>query len=362
VEKTLLNRRELMGATAAMAASAGSGRADAPPRTSIVDVGNIRVGHFTDSRRPTGCTVVIFDHAAVASVDVRGSAPGTRETDLLSPTNTVQTVNAILLSGGSAYGLDAAGGVMRYLEENKLGFYVGSAIVPIVPAAILFDLEIGDARIRPDAQAGYQACIAAVNEHPAEGCVGAGAGATVGKLFGMSQAMKSGLGSVSINIGNSDVIVGAIVAVNGVGDVLSTETGHIIAGARTADGDDFLDSIRQILEGATIGGRREAPRSGGNTTIGIVATNARLTKTEAAKVAQMSHDGLARVINPVHTAMDGDTIFAAATGTSRTRVDVSTIGAVAAEAMARAVNRAVRTATGLPGLPASRDLPMSKGK
>jgi L-aminopeptidase/D-esterase-like protein len=320
-----------------------------------VDVGNIRVGHFTDSRRPTGCTVIIFDRPAVAGVDVRGAAPGSRETDLLNPVNTVQTVNGILLAGGSAYGLDAATGVMHYLEENKMGVFVGPVVVPIVPAAILFDLEIGDAKIRPDAQAGYQACLAAVNEHPAEGCVGAGAGATVGKLFGMRGAMKSGLGSVSITIGDSDITVGAIVAVNAVGDVLNRETGRIMAGARTRDGDAFLDSMQQILSGATI-----TARVGGNTTIGVVATNARLTKAEATKVAQMAHDGLARVINPVHTGMDGDTIFAASTGTAKTRGDVSTIGAVAAEAMARAVNRAVRGAIGIPGLPAYRDLPAAK--
>lgn len=357
----MLNRRELIGSGVVVASVAGA-RDDAPRTTSIVDVGSLRVGHFTDSRRPTGCTVVIFDRGAVAGVDVRGSAPGTRETDLLNPINTVQTVNAILLSGGSAYGLDAATGVMHYLEENKLGFNVGSVIVPIVPAAILFDLEIGDARIRPDAQAGYQACLNASADHPMEGCVGAGAGATVGKLFGMRQAMKSGIGSVSLSIANTDLVVGAIVAVNAVGDVYSRTTGKILAGARSADGDEFLDSMKQIFEGATMSGRREGAHQGGNTTIGIVATNARLTKTEATKVAQMSHDGLARVINPVHTAMDGDTIFAVGTGTSRTRADVSTIGAVAAQAMSEAVNRAVRAASGIPGLPAHRDLPAALRK
>lgn len=352
---SLINRRQLLGASAAIAATgATSARADTI-RTSIVDVGNIRVGHFTDSRRPTGCTVILFERGAVAGVDVRGSAPGSRETDLLNPVDTVQTVNAILLSGGSAYGLDAATGVMRYLEENKMGFYVGPVVVPIVPAAILFDLEIGDPKIRPDAEAGYQSCLAATKEHPGEGCVGAGAGATVGKLFGMRGAMKSGLGSVSITIGDTDITVGALVAVNAVGDVLSKETGKIIAGARTRDGDAFLDSMQQVLSGATLGGH-----NGGNTTIGVVATNARLSKVEATKVAQMAHDGLARVINPVHTGMDGDTLFAASTNTSKYRADVSTIGAVAAEAMARAVNRAVRTATGLPGLPAYRDLPAGK--
>ena len=351
-----MNRRELLGsaATASALLAAENAAADAP-RSSIVDVGSMRVGHFTDTRRPTGCTVIIFDRPTVAGVDVRGAAPGSRETDLLNPVNTVQTVNAILLSGGSAYGLDAATGVMRYLEEYKMGIRVGSVIVPIVPAAILFDLELGDARIRPDAQAGYDACISASIEHPAEGSVGAGAGATVGKLFGMRSAMKSGIGSASITIGDTDLTVGAIVAVNAVGDVLSRDTGKIIAGARTNDGQDFLDSMKELLAGSSVAGH-----IGGNTTIGIVATNARLTKTEATKVAQMSHDGLARVINPVHTGMDGDTIFAAANGTARSRVDISTIGAVAAEVMARAINRAVRTATGLPNVPAIRDLPVGK--
>jgi L-aminopeptidase/D-esterase-like protein len=355
VPNTFINRRELLSATAAFTVAGTASMLADTTRTSIVDVGNIRVGHFTDSRRPTGCTVILFDRAAVAGVDVRGSAPGSRETDLLNPVNTVQTINAILLSGGSAYGLDAATGVMRYLEENKMGFYVGPVVVPIVPAAILFDLEIGDPKIRPDAEAGYQACVSATKEHPAEGSVGAGAGATVGKLFGMRGAMKSGLGSVSITIGDTDITVGALVAVNAVGDVLSKETGKIIAGARTRDGNSFLDSMRQILQGATISGH-----NGGNTTIGVIATNGRLSKAEATKVAQMAHDGLARVINPVHTGMDGDTIFAASTNTAKYRADVSTVGAVAAEAMARAVDRAVRSATGLPGLPAYRDLPAGK--
>jgi len=357
VEKFLPNRRQLLGAAAALA---GRTRTDAENavRTSITDVGNLRVGHFTDSRRPTGCTVVLFDHATVAGVDVRGGSPGSRETDLLNPINTVQNINAILLTGGSAYGLDAAGGVMRYLEENKRGFVVGSNIVPIVPAAVLFDLSVGDGRIRPDAQAGYQACLSALADHPAEGSVGAGAGATVGHLLGMRSAMKAGIGTASISIGDTGIVVGAIVAVNPFGDVLSRETGHIIAGSRSLDGDAFLDTMLQIQNGALLANRREGPRPGGNTCLGIVATNARLTKSEATKVAQMSHDGLARVISPVHTPLDGDTIFAAATGTASTPADITTIGSVAAEAVARAVERAVRSATGiLPGLPAYRDLP-----
>jgi L-aminopeptidase/D-esterase-like protein len=323
------------------------------PPGSIVDVGGIHVGQHTDTRRPTGCTVVIFERGAVAGVDVRGSAPGTRETDLLNPINTVERVNAIVLAGGSAFGLDAASGVMRYLEENRMGYRVGASIVPIVPAAILFDLNVGDGRIRPDEQTGYAACQAASSAAPKEGNVGAGAGATVGKLFGFSNAMKSGIGSASLRIGEAGLVVAAIVAVNAVGDVRHKETGRILAGARSSEGQGFLNSIAQIMQGVTL----PHHSGGGNTTIGIVATNAVLTKSEASKVAQMAHDGLARTINPVHTTADGDTIFAAATGASNERADVTTIGAIGAEVMARAVNRAVLTAWSIPGLPAYRDLP-----
>jgi L-aminopeptidase/D-esterase-like protein len=346
------SRRSLLRAAAGLAAVPHEAGAADEPRGSITDVGGLRVGHFTDSRRPTGCTVILFDRGAVAGVDVRGSAPGTRETDLLNPINTVERINGLVLSGGSAFGLDTASGVMRFLDENKIGYRVGSLVVPIVPAAILFDLGIGDSRIRPDAEAGYAACRAASNAPPREGNLGAGAGATVGKIFGMKTAMKSGLGTASLAIGSSGVVVGAIVAVNAFGDVRHRQTGRILAGARAADGQSFLDSMAQILAGATLA----RANRGGNSSIGLVATNAALSKPEAAKVAQMAHDGLARTINPIHTAFDGDTIFAAATGTTAVRADVSTIGAVAAEAMARAVNRAVLTAESLPGLPAHRDL------
>ena len=349
------SRRSLLRAAASLAAG-GAVAAEEPltrePEGSITDVGGLRVGHFTDSRRPTGCTVVLFERGAVAGVDVRGSAPGTRETDLLNPVNTVERINALVLSGGSAFGLDTASGVMRYLDEFKMGYRVGSIVVPIVPAAILFDLGVGDPKIRPGEQAGYAACQAASNSAPREGNVGAGAGATVGKMFGMKAAMKSGIGTASLAIGSSGLVVGAIVAVNAVGDVRHRQTGRILAGARAPDGQSFLDSMAQVLAGVTLA--RANP--GGNSTIGIIATNAVLTKTEATKVAQMAHDGLARTINPIHTAFDGDTIFAAATGTAATRADATTIGAIAAEAIARAVNRAVLTATGLPELPAHRDL------
>jgi L-aminopeptidase/D-esterase-like protein len=317
---------------------------------SITDVAGIKVGHFTDSRRPTGCTVVLTEEGAVAGVDVRGAAPGTRDTDLLNPINTVQTVHAIMLAGGSAFGLDAATGAMRYLEESGIGFDMRVARVPIVPAAILFDLGVGDAKIRPDAEAGFKACKAASTNAPAEGNVGAGAGATVGKLFGMARAMKSGIGTSAIKL--EGVTVGAIVAVNAIGDVFDPSTGKPIAGARTKDGKSLLNSMSAILRGEPL----PPALVGAATTIGVVATDAVLTKSQASKVAQMAHDGLARTINPVHTAYDGDTIFALATGKSSKQANLTLIGALAAEAMAQAVVRAVRAARGIPGLPAATEL------
>ena len=285
---------------------------------------------------------------------MRGSAPGTRETDLLNPINTVQEVNAIVLSGGSAFGLETANGVMRWLEEHGQGYHVGPLVVPIVPAAILFDLQIGDPKIRPDEESGYAACEAASNASVAEGNVGAGAGATVGKLFGPHAAMKSGLGTASIRIGDTGLVVGAIVAVNALGDVRSHRTGKILAGARSGNG-QFLDTMAQLAAGSR-GAREQHASAGTNTTIGVVATNAVLSKVDMTKVAQMAHDGYARTINPVHTSADGDAIFAVSTGTASAKADVTTIGAVAAEAMAKAVNRAVITATGVPGYPAYRDM------
>jgi L-aminopeptidase/D-esterase-like protein len=323
-------------------------------RGSITDVAGIKVGHFTDSRRPTGCTVILCEEGAAGGVDVRGAAPGTRETDLLDPVNTVQQVHAVVLSGGSAFGLDTATGVMRYLEERGVGFDTRVARVPIAPAAILFDLGVGDPKIRPDAEAGYRACKAATTDVPAEGNVGAGAGATVGKLFGMDRAMKGGLGTASIKLsdGKSNLTVGAIVAVNAVGDVIDPGAGKVIAGARTKDGKALLGSMNAILRGEPL-----PPLLGGSaTTIGAVATDVKLDKAQATKVAQMAHDGLARTINPVHTPADGDTIFALATGKSSRQPNVALIGALAAEAMAQAVVRAVKAARGIPGLPSANEL------
>ena len=322
-------------------------------RSSITDVAGIKVGHFTDTRRPTGCTVILCEDGATGGVDVRGSAPGTRETDLLNPMNLVQQVHAIVLSGGSAFGLETATGVVRYLEERGIGYDVGVAKVPIVPAAILFDLGMGDAKIRPDAEAGYKACKAASTNPPNEGNIGAGAGATVGKMFGGKRAMKGGLGTASIKLPNG-LTVGAIVAVNAVGDIVDPATGKLLAGARTPDGKKLQGAMAGILRGEAL-----PPMLGGtNTTIGVVATDAKLDKSQAQKVAQMAHDGLARTINPAHTMFDGDTIFAIATGKSQSvnPANVTLIGALAAEAMAQAVIRAVKAARGIAGLPSAAEL------
>jgi L-aminopeptidase/D-esterase-like protein len=350
----MMKRREFHRALAAVAAGGAmpAVRAAATQDAgSITDVQGVKVGHFTETRRPTGCTVLLFEKGAPAGVDVRGSAPGTRETDLLNPINTVQRVQAILLAGGSAFGLDAASGVVRYLDEHRLGYAVGDIVVPIVPAAILYDLGIGDPKIRPTAESGYKACQAATTQRVVEGNVGAGAGATIGKLFGPKQAMKSGLGSASMRVGDTGVVVGAIVAVNAVGDVVDPKTGQIIAGARKPDGSGFVDSMARIREGYSV--RADAST---NTTIGVVATNVALDKAQATKVAQMAHDGLARTIYPVHTPSDGDTIFAVTTGAIPVRANHGAIGALAAEVMAQAVLRAVMNARGIAGLPSYADL------
>lgn len=308
---------------------------------SITDVAGIRVGHYTDPRRPTGCTVVLAEAGAVGGVDVRGSAPGTRETDLLDPTNLVDRVHAVLLAGGSAFGLDAASGVVAWLEEHGFGFAVGPARVPIVPAAVLFDLWVGDHRIRPDARAGRLACEAAGGHAPAQGSVGAGAGATVGKLFGIDRTMKGGIGMASVKVGGATVA--AIVAVNAVGDVVDPRSGRVIAGARSPDGTRLRPTTRAILSGDLPGGIS----AGSATTIGVVATDATLGKAQACKLAQMSHDGLARAIDPVHTMYDGDTMFALATGRHAGPVDVSILGAAAAAVTAAAVFNAVWFAEGV---------------
>ncbi|QPF73536.1 P1 family peptidase [Roseateles sp. DAIF2] len=322
-----------------------------PIDDSICDIPGLKIGHWTSTQRPTGCSVLLCEQGAVAGVDVRGAAPGTRETDLLAPENTVDRVHALLLAGGSAFGLDAAGGVMRWLAERGHGFPVGPARVPIVPGAVIFDLWLGDPAITPDAAAGYAACEAASTAPPAEGNVGAGAGATIGKLLGIARAMKGGIGSASLTVGG--VTLGALVVVNAIGDIIDPASGVLLAGARGADGRP-LGMIAALQRGEL----PQVPLAGTATTLGIVATNARLDKAAATKLAQMAHDGLARCINPVHTVSDGDVIFALATGGAETPAgDLRLLGPLAAEVTARAVLRAVRAARGLPGLPSIHELP-----
>jgi len=309
------------------------------------------VGHATDVAGATGCTVVRGEGRPFrCAAHVLGRATGTRELALLDAAHLVDRVDAILLTGGSAYGLDTASGVMRWMEEHARGFAVGAGVVPIVPAAVLFDLWVGDARIRPDAAAGYAACEASSRDALAQGSVGAGAGATVGKLFGIARAMKGGIGSASIAL--AGLTVGALVAVNAVGDVIDPATARVLAGARSADGARRIGTVRALLSGEL----PAALQAGGATTIGIVATDAILAKAQATKVAQMAHDGLARCIAPLHTMFDGDAIFALATGASGRLADTSLVGALAAEAMTRAVLQAVCAASGLPGLPAAGEL------
>lgn len=334
--------------------AAGQSRPELPAAgKGLTAVPGLKVGHYTLAERPTGCTVVLAPEGTTGSVDVRGGAPGTRETDLLDPVNMVEIVNAIVLAGGSAFGLDAASGVVRYLEERQIGYDTRVAKVPIVPAAILFDLGFGgDPKVRPTAECGYRAARAASDGPVVEGNVGAGAGATVGKLGGSGRSMKAGLGSAAIVL-PSGLVVAALVAVNAAGDIVDPTTGRVIAGVRTPDGKGLADA-RTLLRTGLIG--QPTPRPGENTTIGVVATNARLTKTEAKKMAEMAHDGYARAIAPVHTAGDGDTIFSLATGTWTGEVNVSVVGALAADAMADAIVRAATQATSLAGVPSAREL------
>jgi L-aminopeptidase/D-esterase-like protein len=298
----------------------------------------VQVGHAQDIEAATGCTVVLVKDGAVCGVDQRGGAPGTRETDLLRPMHLVEKVHAVLLTGGSAFGLAAADGVMRWLEEHHIGFDVGVTRVPIVPAAVLFDLTVGRADVRPDAAMGYAACQNAVSDAAVSemGSIGAGTGATIGNILGPQARMKGGLGAAVIEVAEG-LLVGALFAVNCFGDVTDPVSGQILAGARKLPEDDFVDTMQVLKQGS--GGFA----SQGNTVIGVVATNATLTKEAANKVAQMAHDGLARVIRPAHTMFDGDTIFALATGQGPT-ADVNLIGAFAAEATAQAIVNAVKEA------------------
>ena len=306
-------------------------------KNAITDVRGIEVGQAQDEEALTGCTVLLCRQGAVAGVDVRGSAPGTRETDLLNPINLVEKVHAVVLTGGSAFGLDSASGVMRYLEEQNIGYSMGTIKVPIVPAAVLYDLGLGRADVRPDAAMGYRAVASASSDTPAEGNVGAGTGASVGKVRGMEYAMKSGLGTASIGI--DGLIIGALVAVNAIGDIVDPNSGVKIAGLRSGSTLAWMKSNRT----------NSAAQS--NTVLGAIATNAKLTKAQATKVSQMAQDGLAQTIRPAHTMYDGDAIYTLATG--EVEADVTLVGAFAAEIMAQAIVRAVRmahSAGGLPGL------------
>jgi L-aminopeptidase/D-esterase-like protein len=346
-----MTRPVLSLACAAALSAAVAAQAPARAKTGLTAVEGIKVGHYTLSERPTGCTAILVDGDAVGGVSQRGGAPGTRETDLLDPLNMVDKVNAVVLAGGSAFGLEAATGTVRWLEEHNIGWPAGPSKVPIVPAAILFDLGVGgNPKIRPTADCGYKAAEAATTGAVQEGSVGAGAGATVGKFGGPGRAMKSGLGTASITL-PSGLVVAAIVAVNAVGDIIDPATGKVVAGVRNPD-DTFADA-RTILRSGASAAR---PRAGENTTIGLVATNAKLTKSQVTRMALMADDGYARAISPAHTNGDGDTLFSLATGRWDGTADITVIGALAAEAMADAVVRAATQATGVAGIPAARDL------
>jgi L-aminopeptidase/D-esterase-like protein len=342
-----------LGLICLLAAALVHGQTPAPTvNRTLTAVAGLKVGHHTLSERPTGCTVILVDgEGAVGGVSQRGGAPGTRETDLLDPGNMVDKVNAVVLAGGSAFGLDAATGTVRWLEEHNIGWDVRIAKVPIVPAAILFDLPVGgNPKIRPTADCGYRAAEGASTAPVAEGTLGAGAGATVGKSGGPNRSMKAGLGSYSVTL-PSGLTVGAIVAVNAVGDIIDPDTGKVVAGVRNPDG-TFADA-RTLLRSGQTGPR---PRAAENTTIGLVATNARLTKAQVSRMALMADDGFARAIFPSHTMGDGDTVFSLATGQWAGDVDITQIGALAADVMARAIVRGATEATGIPNLPAARDL------
>jgi len=314
----------------------------------VTDVPGIKVGHYTDKEGITGCTVILCEQGAAAGVDVSGSAPGTRETELLRPGNLVEKVQAIVLSGGSAFGLDAATGVMSYLEERGFGHETSAGKVPIVPAAIIFDLTIGNSKIRPRANEGYQACLVATDKEVAEGCVGAGTGATVGKILGVERATKSGLGTASQEIANG-IVVAALVVVNAWGDVIDPKTGKVIAGPRKPNGNGFL-STSELLKS----GQFKKAALPFNTVIGVVATNAKLNKEQANKLARVAQVGVARTINPCHTMFDGDALFALSLGEGE--ADFNIVGSVAAEVVAETITRAILQAETIGGVPAAKDI------
>jgi L-aminopeptidase/D-esterase-like protein len=323
----------------------------ASANTTLTAVSGIRVGHVTLDARPTGCTVILAGPNVVGGVSVRGGAPGTRETDLLAPSQTVSHVDAVVLAGGSAFGLDAASGVMRFLSERGVGYPTSAGPVPIVPAAILYDLTVGTRpEVRPDAACGYEAARVASAAPVAEGNVGAGAGATVGKLLGPGRAMKGGVGSSALTV-DSGLVVAALVAVNAIGSIVDPRSGRAVAGVRAADGRSLEDPFALVRRG--VGPPAPAREA---TTIGVVATNARLTKADALRVAEMAHDGIARAIVPSHTPSDGDILFVLATGSGPAGASTGLVGSLAAEAVTDAILRAVRAARGIPGYPAASDV------
>lgn len=314
----------------------------------FTDIDGIKVGHAQNYEAATGCTVIICENGATAGVDVRGGSPGTRETDLLNPVNMVQQIHAVMLSGGSAFGLDASSGAMKYLEERNIGFDVQVTKVPIVCSAVLFDLAIGDYKVRPDLKMGYEACVNATKEECPSGSIGAGTGATVGKLFGLKRAMKGGLGSCALQVG--ELKVGAIVAVNCLGDVIDPSTGEILAGLLSEDLKSFIGTENMMI--ANYNSKKNL--FSGNTTIGVVATNGKFSKSEMNKIASMAHNGYARTMRPAHSIFDGDTIFALSTGD--VQADISTVGFLAARTMEYAVVDAVKSASSLHGIKAYSDI------
>ncbi len=325
----------------------------------ITAVPGLKAGHWTQTTGPTGCTVVLCPEGATASVDVRGGAPGTRNTELLRQGNLVDRIHAVLLTGGSEFGLDAATGVVRWLEERGYGFPVTNGVVPIVCAAVLFDLSLGDARVRPDAAAGYAACDAATDGPIEEGSVGAGTGATVAKVLGIERAIKGGIGMAAERTA-SGITIAAIVAVNCFGEVVDPDRGRVMAGPRGEKPGSFVATIEKLrreppVSPFTATARVEATGQAENTTIGVVATDAKLTKDQCCRLAVMAQAGLARTVRPAHTPVDGDTIFALSTGRIGAAIDLIQLGALAARAVEQAVVRAVTEARGLAGVPSARE-------
>lgn len=314
----------------------------------FTDIGGIKVGNAQNFEAATGCTVIVCENGATAGVDVRGGSPGTRETDLLNPVNMIQQIHAVVLSGGSAFGLDASSGAMKYLEERNIGFDVQVTKVPIVCSAVLFDLAIGDYKVRPDLKMGYEACMNATDKECPNGTIGAGTGATVGKLFGLKTAMKGGLGSYALQVG--ELKVGAIVAVNCLGDVIDPATGEVLAGLLSEDLKSFIGTENMMIANYD----RKKNLFSGNTTIGVVATNGKFSKSEMNKIASMAHNGYARTMRPAHTIFDGDTIFALSTGD--VQADISTVGFLATKAMEQAVINAIKSASSIHGIKSYSDI------